>query len=130
MDPKEKYIDDLAAIRSVMERSTRYLSLSGISSILAGIYALIGGAIGYRIIYYSDRILYEDLTGGAWQLAKTQLFFVAVGVFVAALLTAVLMSYQKAKADGQSLFNQTAIRLLINLLHSNGCGRYFHYITL
>ena len=48
---EEKNIhDDLAAIRSVMERSSKFISLSGLSGVLAGIYALIwvsGQLIGF-----------------------------------------------------------------------------------
>ena len=43
----DKHIDDLVAIRAIMERSTRFLSLSGLSGIFAGVYALTGATLVY-----------------------------------------------------------------------------------
>ena len=53
---KHKYIEDLKDIRSMMQRSSKFLSLSGLSGILAGIYALAGAFIAYRLLY--DKTLY------------------------------------------------------------------------
>jgi len=51
---KEKYIDDLQEIRSSIERSTKFLSISNKAGIVAGLFALIGAYIAYQQIYYSD----------------------------------------------------------------------------
>lgn len=45
---------ELAEIKSMMERSTRFLSLSGLSGVLAGIYALLGVSLAYYWIYYPN----------------------------------------------------------------------------
>jgi len=37
---KEKYIDDIKEIKDIMNRSSRFISLSGLSGISAGIFAL------------------------------------------------------------------------------------------
>ena len=42
MEEKEKHLQDLKEIRSMMEKSSRYLSLSGLSGVFAGVYALVG----------------------------------------------------------------------------------------
>jgi len=41
----KKAQDELAEIKSIMERSSRFLSFSGLSGILAGVYSLIGYGI-------------------------------------------------------------------------------------
>ena len=41
----EHYLDDLKEIRSMMEKSSRFISLSGLSGISAGIIALVGAFI-------------------------------------------------------------------------------------
>lgn len=46
--------EEPADIKSMMEQSTRFLSLSGISGILAGIYALIASALAYYWIYFPE----------------------------------------------------------------------------
>ena len=50
MQEKDIYTE-LSSIRNLMERSTKFISLSGLSGILAGIYALIGAFVGYKIVY-------------------------------------------------------------------------------
>ena len=47
-----EYADQLKEIRSMMERSSRFISLSGLSGISAGIVALIGAALGWWYIHY------------------------------------------------------------------------------
>src|ERR1700754_4120619 len=48
---EKKIHDELASIRSLMERSSKFISLSGLSGILAGVYALIGAGVVYYMIY-------------------------------------------------------------------------------
>ena len=48
---KEKYIEDLKEIKDIMNRSSRFISLSGLSGISAGFSALIGAYLAYRIVY-------------------------------------------------------------------------------
>ena len=50
MKSQQEIHDDLASIRNIMERSVKFLSLSGLSGILAGIYALLGGTAAYFVI--------------------------------------------------------------------------------
>ncbi|MDZ7612702.1 MAG: hypothetical protein U5K51_02480 [Flavobacteriaceae bacterium] len=49
---KSKPEQELADIKSMMERSTRFLSLSGLAGILAGTYSLAAAALVYFWIYY------------------------------------------------------------------------------
>ena len=44
------YQEDLAHIRNMMEKSSRFISLSGLSGIFAGTFALIGAAIAYYLL--------------------------------------------------------------------------------
>ena len=40
MEDKNQHLDTLSEIRSMMEKSTKFISLSGLSGIFAGIFAL------------------------------------------------------------------------------------------
>lgn len=51
MKNEKEYLDDIKKIRTIMERSSNFISLSGLSGILVGIYALIGSFIAYQILY-------------------------------------------------------------------------------
>ena len=60
MDSKLNSYDDLKAIKKIMEESSRFLSLSGLSGIFAGIIALIGGAIAYIVILKSKTLINDE----------------------------------------------------------------------
>ncbi len=106
--------DDLAQIRAIMERSTRFLSLSALSSVLAGIYSLIGAAVAYRIIYYSDRILYGNLKHDIFSPDTMPLVATALAVLVLACGTVLWLSYRKARLAGQRLWTISGRRVLVN----------------
>ena len=107
-------LNDLAEIRSIMERSTKFLSLSAASAVLAGVYALAGAALAWRIIYKSPTLLYEPLKEQLITPETSPLFIIAAAVFLLAAGTATWLSYRKAHAAGQKLWNRAAIRLLVN----------------
>jgi len=44
------YLKDISDIKNLMNRSSRFISLSGLSGILAGVYALIGAYLANGII--------------------------------------------------------------------------------
>lgn len=103
----ERHIEDLKEIRSLMEQSTRFLSLSGWSGIMAGIYALIGAFYANK---YANSDLYTHST-------NNYLPFLVIGlsVMAAALITGAILTYQKAKKNGQTLFDKTAIRMVAHI---------------
>ena len=41
---------ELSSIRDLMERSAKFISLSGLSGVMAGIYAFIGAGVGYNLL--------------------------------------------------------------------------------
>ena len=47
MEKQNKHLETLSEIRSIMERSSRFISLSGLSGVAAGTFALIGAALAY-----------------------------------------------------------------------------------
>jgi hypothetical protein len=52
MKDVSEYEKDLASIRSMMDRSAKFISLSGLSGIFAGIYALGGATAAYFLLEY------------------------------------------------------------------------------
>jgi len=79
--------NELASIRNIMERSSKFISLSGLSGILAGIYALIGAYLAYRLIYKGPTRIYDSLSIGTYPETITYLLIIAVAVLVASLIT-------------------------------------------
>ena len=110
------YSDDLVAIRSMMEKSSRFISLSGLSGIMAGIYSLIGAAVAYQIIYNSPEAVYDSLRVRGLDSGIIWLFVDAAFVILATVITGVYLTKKKAKSNNQSIWNGLSRRLLFNLI--------------
>ncbi|MEX0608886.1 MAG: hypothetical protein WD016_11065 [Balneolaceae bacterium] len=109
MKEEKDYSRDIAEIRSMMERSSKFLSLSGWAGIMAGMYALAGAYIAYSFYNFNpDEIFYSspDLS---------QVIILALLVLVLALITALYSSRMKADNDGEKAWNATSRRLLASM---------------
>jgi len=126
--------EDLQAIRDIMERSSRFLSLSGLSGIFAGICALIGVAIGWFVILDSGYAKYEEqmpVTGSAiCQNIDLCLVIDALLVLGSALFGAVYFSNRKARKAGRQLWNKQTRRVLIHLMIPLAAGGLFILILM
>jgi hypothetical protein len=130
MKPTEQYEQDLASIRTMMERSVKFISLSGLSGILAGTYALIGSASAYFLIQYPLSITSYRQESIQQPSILWKLLLIAIAVLVASLCTGVWMSHKKAKQLGTSIWNETSKKLFINLAIPLATGGAFILILL
>jgi hypothetical protein len=111
----KQHLEDLKEIRSLMEHSSKFLSLSGLSGVMAGIYACIGAYLGYdhfmstaaknRYIPY-----FFDMPG-----YYTYYFGIALGVVVLSLITGFYLTARRAKKRGQKLGDKNALRMLFHI---------------
>jgi len=116
MKQQQDYIQDISEIRSMMERSTKVLSLSGWAGIMAGIYALIGAFFAYKVLYFNpDEIVYWSFSEGEYSEGILKLIVVAGSVLVLAVGTAIYFSNRKAVKRNEKLWNATSRRLLANM---------------
>jgi hypothetical protein len=97
----------------MMERSSKFLSLSGWAGIMAGIYALVGAYVAYRLFYFSPGD--NALEPGTFTPAIVNAILVAVAVLVLAVGTAIYLSYQRANKRREKFWNPISKRLLINM---------------
>jgi len=106
-------LDTLKDIRNIMERSSRFISLSGWSGISAGCFALAGAWLASREI--SLKSTGEiDWSGGTVVSLRMNLALLGLGIFVAAFLSAFLFTYLRSRRDGVAIWGKTARRLLWN----------------
>ncbi|HUQ64913.1 MAG TPA: hypothetical protein VM101_02090 [Flavitalea sp.] len=107
-------LDAIKDIRNIMERSSRFISLSGWSGVAAGICALTGSWVAKsRIEQYLD----AGSTGsGCLTCLRDELVIIAVTVFTGALASAFSFTYIKSKKEGVALWGIAARRLLWNTL--------------
>ncbi len=111
-------VETLKDIKRIMERSSRFISLSGLSGVAAGICALIGAVIAGQ---WLDRYYYKyneqgGFVGTEFQQLKIKLIILAVAVLAAAWVTAFYFTWRKAKHDKLPVWDHTSKRLIINML--------------
>ncbi|PWH81799.1 hypothetical protein DIS18_14065 [Algibacter marinivivus] len=110
MESKD-YLKDISEIKNMMNKSSRFISLSGLSGILAGIYALIGAAIAYWLVKtYSNGVLILD--GWVFESCLFTLFAVAI----LSIGTGIILTTRKAKKDGSKIWDTPSKRLVFNFL--------------
>lgn len=127
----EQRLDELRHIRGLMDRSTRFLSLSGLSGIWAGAAALGGAALAQHHLRSMlgpamDVLTYG--TGHGYTAADELLLTLiadAVLVLVVALLGAGWFTWRRSRRTGQPLWGPSARRLMIHLLVPLAAGGIF-----
>ena len=124
METKD-YLKDIQDIKQMMSQSTQFISLSGLSGILAGIYALVGAYFVNGLIERNkyDVIIIEGYT-------FKMILLTAAAVLFLSLLTAYLMTIRKAKKVGEQVWNPTSKRLLINFCIPLVTGGIFAILLL
>lgn len=115
------HLDSLHEIRSLMERSSRFISLSGLSGVVAGSFALFGALMAYLYLgitpFDQQRIYYETVAGAnKWGMDYITFFLVdATLVLIAALSVGIFFTTRKARQKGQKIWDALTRRLLLNL---------------
>ncbi|MGB0522954.1 MAG: hypothetical protein ACPGJS_08330 [Flammeovirgaceae bacterium] len=131
--PKEQ-LEALSDIRSMMERSSRFISLSGLSGIFAGLTALVGAYLAYLRLnqYYISE---KTLRAGVRLFTANpetiyDLVVIALGVLVVALSFGVYFTTRNAKRKGQKIWDPIAQRLILNLFIPLAAGGIFCLILI
>lgn len=125
MKEKEDYIKDLSEIRTIMERSSRFISLSGLSGVLAGMYALIASFLAYRIVYINASLFSYRKTYILERETLMQLGLIAGVTLTLSIATGILLTTRKAKKDGLRIWERGSQKLLINLFIPLSAGGIF-----
>jgi hypothetical protein len=126
----QEYEKDLASIRNIMERHAKFISLSGLSGVLAGIYALAGAVAAYFIVHFPISPLDYRTYSAADPEKLWKLLVVAALVLIASLATGLFLSNKKAKKHGLQLWSSASQRLLINMAIPLVTGGIFILIVL
>jgi len=113
-----------------MERSSKFLSLSGLSGIIAGLIALLGAGIAFFYLYYEVR--YFDINHYFAdrlfvQGQKDTVFLVAdaLVILVLAIASGIYFTTRKARRNKIQVWNSTSKRLVVNLLIPLAAGGIF-----
>jgi len=157
-DNPHRHLEDLQQIRTIMERSSRFISLSGFSGVFVGIFALIGEYIAvqhfhvdpfnfdlnsYGVLhglpFFGNEYATPLVPGWHFSLKYDFTYFMvdAVIVLLLSLFAATTMSWRRARINGDKVWNAASKRLLANLFIPLAAGGIFciamlyqHYVDL
>lgn len=132
MSDKEKHLETLKDIKSLMERSSRFISLSGFAGINAGIFALLGAAIIYYE-YFGSFSLSAYNNRFPMQITLNFAFFmiiVALVVFILSISSSIYFTTRNARKKNLPLWDETTFRTIINLLVPLVVGGIFCLILI
>jgi predicted lysophospholipase L1 biosynthesis ABC-type transport system permease subunit len=117
MKEEKDYIKDISEIRSMMERSSRFLSLSGLSGVMAGIYALAGALVAFLVFGFNpDSFTYSMNSTAGVPANISSVIFVALIILALALGTVIYLSRRNAGKRGEKMWSATTRRLLANMM--------------
>ena len=119
---REEHLATLQEIRSLMERSSRFLSLSGLSGVVAGSLALVGAAVAFAYLGlwpFTAEGAYYPITAAPhpWGLSPLAFFALdAALVLTGALAGGIYFTTRRARRQGLPIWDALTRRLLLHLL--------------
>jgi hypothetical protein len=126
--------EDLHAIRQIMEKSSKFMSLSGLAGVFAGVCAIVGAAVGWFVVLDSGMICFDEYmyvsTGSAGPDIRFYLALDALLILAFAVLGAFYFSLRKARRAGQQFWTKSTHRLLTHLLIPLVTGALFIVILV
>lgn len=126
MAESNQHLEALQDIRQMMQRSSRFISLSGLSGVAAGVCGLVGSYAAHRLIQNSWESYRTSFPADeALVELRTKLLLLALAVLALAVLSAFFFTWRKTKRDGVQLWNRTSIQLTLNMALPLAAGGLF-----
>jgi tryptophan-rich sensory protein len=129
----DKYLQDISDIKNMMNKSSQFISLSGLGGIMAGLYALIGAFVTHKLIQNNNNNYGTDNYDSIITLESDTFKLIVLTAFAVLFLsiaTAVILTYNKAKREGENVWNSTSKRLLTNFMIPLVTGGVFGLLLL
>ena len=132
-EPNEQ-LEQIKEIRNMMERSSRFISLSGLAGVFAGFFAM-AGALAFHL--YIHQKLNSEYKHFAREIPvdisidfRTFCMLDATAVLALSLLFAVFFTTRNAKSKGQKIWDSAGRRLIFNLAIPLVAGGVYSLILL
>jgi hypothetical protein len=129
LNAMKQHLKDLSEIRTMMERSSRFISLSGLSGIFAGSFALIGAYFAYaKLTGFMKDMPIQSISLNT-PIAKFLIidFSLVLGL---SILFSIYFTVIKAKKNGQKIWDPASKRLIISVAIPLLTGGLFSLILL
>lgn len=135
MNNTKEQLDAIKDIRNMMERSSRFLSLSGLSGVAIGLIALLGVSVFCLHFHFSplEKGYYQQWLTASGSPNNDALHFMiitAIGVLLFAIASGTIMSIRKSKQLMLPIWDASSKRMLINMLIPLTTGAIFCLILL
>lgn len=117
---KDGSLETLREIHRIMDRSARFISLSGWSGVWAGTVALVGAYIAHGWVVAQRHAYYSD----------AQFVALALGVLIVAIIGGYYFTARKAKQNGQTVWNSASRQMLTNMAIPLAAGGVFSFALL
>jgi hypothetical protein len=109
------YLQDISEIKNIMNKSTRFMSLSGLSGVLAGTYALVGAYIVHNLLkgYASGEGKLSELSA-----SNVEMLMIGLGLFIAfiAALTGYILTKRKAEKNNEKMWTPASKQMLMSFI--------------
>jgi hypothetical protein len=145
MTPQEEQLSAITEMRDLMNKSSRFISMSGLSGVAAGVVGLIGVALVYWLLGdfflhlpFQVNVIIDSIRGNEYSTDAhlptfgliRDIVFIAGLTLGGALLSAWYFTRRKAKKLGNSMWDATAKRMIINLMIPLVTGGGFALVLL
>lgn len=137
MAEQDEQLKALTEMRDLMNRSSRFLSLSGLSGIFAGSFALCGAYYAWNYLRHYEYLQVRWLEGHDLIslslraiIGDLPLFIDAGLVIILSLVSAWFFSARKAKKAGIPFWDRTAWQMIINMAIPLATGGIFCFALL
>lgn len=132
---EKDYLKDISEIKNIMNRSTRFISLSGLSGVLAGCYALIGAFVAYKLLgetnysfnYNADALRNSNIS---LEGLKNILILIALAVAFLSVLSAYFLTKQKAKKNNEKIWDPASRQLITSFAIPMLTGGIFIFLLV
>lgn len=112
--------DEISSIKNIMERSTRFISLSGLSGVMAGIYASVGAGLAYAVMpkYVELNLHPENMSTVGLFYSNNNghltaiLLLIAIAVLILSIGTGIWLTIRKARRKQQVVWSPSSRSLL------------------
>lgn len=116
MNDQQQSLEDLQHIKRMMERSSRFISLSGFSGIAAGVCALVGAWFANQKIKCFAKG--DCNIGGLFETGGIQLIndllWIATLTFISAFISAFFFTWMRSRKNNLPMWGAATIRLFWN----------------
>lgn len=128
-----KELEQIVHIKAMMEKSTRFLSLSGLSGVAAGVVALIGAWIASDILEsetYSSKLGRAVVGVQYTDPVVYKLIILAFAILFAAVGSGLFFTLRKVKKEKVKAWNPSSRRMLFHLFFPLAAGGGFILLLL